>query len=200
VVLTEPAEVQGVGAAMLTKAEALELLLREIPADCDVMEEATIERPYGWLFFFQGKRFIETRDPRDGLAGSGGILVESDGGRCVKFGSRYRTDINLKIYEAGYLDHNDFDLIISAILNLDEAMELLRDLRIRFATPEVAYGVTWRIPKQYSASQLHQRLLKLPCRFNLGSLYFRYEVLELMKNSACLKFELVPNTGFRNEG
>ena len=199
-VLTEPAEVQGVNAAMLTKAEALELLLREIPADCDVMEEATIERPYGWLFFIQGKRFIETRDPRDMLVGSGGILVESDGGRCVKFGSRYTTNINLKIYEAGYLDHDDFDLIISAISNLDEAMELLRDLRIRFVTPEVAYGVTWRIPKQYSASQLHQRLLKLPCRFNLGSLYFRYEVLELMKNSACLKFELVPNTGFRNEG
>ena len=199
-VLTEPAEVQGVKAAMLTKAEALELLLREIPADCDVMEEATIERPYGWLFFIQGKRFIETRDPRDRLAGSGGILVESDGGRCVELGSRYSTRINLKIYEAGYLDHDDFDLIIRAISNLDEAMELLRDLRIRFVTPEVAYGVTWRIPKQYSASQLHQRLLKLPCRFNLGSLYFRYEVLELMKNSACLKFELVPNTGFRNEG
>jgi hypothetical protein len=44
VVLTEPAEV-GVHAAMLTKAKALELLLREIPADCDIMEEATIERP-----------------------------------------------------------------------------------------------------------------------------------------------------------
>jgi hypothetical protein len=68
VVLTEPAEV-GVHAAMLTKAKALELLLREIPADCDIMEEATIERPYGWLFFIQGKRFIDDARPARQVSG-----------------------------------------------------------------------------------------------------------------------------------
>jgi hypothetical protein len=183
----------------LTKAEALELVRRKIPSDCDVMDDRTIERHYGWLFFYQTKRFIETLDWRDGLIGSGGILVENHGGRCVEFGSGRSAELNLKIYEAGYLDHDDFDIVISAISNLEEAIDLLLGLDIVFVKPEVAYGETWRISTRYSPTQLGERLSKLPCRFNLGRLYRLYRALELMKNSCCLKYELVPNAGFRNE-
>lgn len=183
----------------LTKAEALELLRRKIPSDCDVMDDATIERPYGWLFFYQTKRFIETRDWQDGLIGSGGILVEKHGGRCVEFGSGHRAEVNLKIYEAGYLDHDNFDLVISAVSNLEEAIDLLLRLDIVFVKPEVAYGETWRIATRYSPAQLRERLSKLPCRFNLGRLYRYYRALERMKNSRCLKYELLPNAGLRNE-
>jgi hypothetical protein len=186
-------------AAMLTKGEALELVRQQIPSDCDVMEEATIERHYGWVFFYQTKRFIETRDPFEGLIGSGGILVENNGGRCFKFGSGHSTDISLKVYEAGYLDHDDFDIVITAISNLDEALDLLLGLMIVFVKPEVAHGETWRIPTNYSPIQLRERLLKLPCRFNLGRLSHRYRTLDLLKKSSCLKYELVPNAGLRNE-
>jgi hypothetical protein len=186
-------------AAMLTRTEAFELIRRQIAADCDIVEDAIIERPYGWLFFCQSKRFIETHDPVDMLVGSGGILVENNGGRCITFGSRYDTDTNLKVYEAGYLDHDDFDLVISAISNLEEALDLLLRLKIVFVAPEVAHGETWRISTKYSPTQLREHFRKLPCRFNLGHLYFRYEALELMKDSQCLKYELMPNAGFRNE-
>jgi hypothetical protein len=163
------------------------------------MENATIERHYGWVFFYQTKRFIETRDFFDGLIGSGGILVENNGGRCIEFGSGHSTEISLKIYEAGYLDHDDFDIVISAISNLDEALDLLLGLEIDFVKPEVAYGETWRIPTNYSPIQLRERLLKLPCRFRLGRLNRRYKALELLKKSSCLKYELAPNAGLRNE-
>ena len=184
---------------MLTKGEALEIVRRQIPSDCDVMEDATIERHYGWVFFYQTKRFIETRDFLDGLIGSGGILVENNGGRCVQFGSGHSTDVSLKIYEAGYLDHDDFDIVISAISNLEEAVDLLLWLDIVFVKPEVAYGETWRIATRYSPIQLRERLLKLPCRFNLGRLNRRYRALDLLKESSSLKYELVPNAGLRNE-
>jgi hypothetical protein len=51
-----------------------------IRSNCDVMEEETIERPCAWLFFIENKRFIETRNYRDGLLGVGSILVEQNSG------------------------------------------------------------------------------------------------------------------------
>ena len=54
--------------------------MQAIRSNCDVMEEETIERPYGWLFFIETKRFIETRNYRDGLLSVGSILVEKNSG------------------------------------------------------------------------------------------------------------------------
>src|SRR5450755_1817589 len=156
---------------MLTKAEALQLVRQQFPSDCDVMDDRTIERPNGWLFFFQSKSFIETRDPLNALLGSGGILVEKSGGRCLEFGSGKSPDLNLKIYEAGYLDYDDYDLVISAISDPEQTLVFLLQLGISFVKPEFAHGETWRIPTLYSADRLRERLLRLPCRFNLGRLH-----------------------------
>jgi hypothetical protein len=131
--------------------------------------------------------------------GSGGILVEKNTGRQIEFGSAHSTEINLKIYEAGYLAYDDFDLVVRAIFDPNEAVGLLSQLHITYVKPEIQSGTTWRIPKRYSAQQLRERLRHLPCRFNLGSLYFEWQVLERMKGSASLQYDLVENTGFRNE-
>jgi hypothetical protein len=130
--------------------------------------------------------------------GSGGTLVEKNTGRLIQFGSAYTTEINLNIYEAGYLAHDDFDLLITAILDPAVAVGLLDELEITYVKPEVQDGTTWRIAKPYSAQQLRERVRHLPCRFNLGSLYFKWEVLDRMKNSASMRFELTKNTGLRN--
>ena len=130
--------------------------------------------------------------------GSGGVLVERNTGRLIQFGSGYSTEINLKIYELGYLAYDNFDLVITAVSNLDEAIEHLRKLRIIYVKAEVAHGETWRIPKDYSVGQLRERLHHLPCRFNLGSAYFIWKELERMKGGASLRFELVPNAGLLN--
>jgi hypothetical protein len=69
------------------------------------------------------------------MLGVGSILVEKEGGRCARFEGGSGTNFNLEVYEAGYLDHDDFDLVIIAISNLEEALELLRRLRIQFVNP-----------------------------------------------------------------
>ena len=38
-----------------------------------------IERPYGWLFSYNSKAFVETRDPMRMLIGKGPLLVRNDG-------------------------------------------------------------------------------------------------------------------------
>jgi Immunity protein 35 len=52
-------------------------------------------RPYGWVFFWESKRFLETNKTRDRLAGNAPILVDRiDGevrvtGTAQDFGSGY---------------------------------------------------------------------------------------------------------------
>ena len=52
-----------------------------------VIEEFTIDKPYGWVFFFNRRRFLETRKATDGLAGNGPIIVEKENGALHAFGS-----------------------------------------------------------------------------------------------------------------
>jgi|HubBroStandDraft_2_1064218.scaffolds.fasta_scaffold421536_2 hypothetical protein len=34
-----------------------------------------MDRPYGWVFFYQAKRSIETRNPLDGFGGNAPIII-----------------------------------------------------------------------------------------------------------------------------
>ncbi len=43
---------------VLTKNEALELVRQRLPEGSAVLEDATVERSYGWLFFAQPKEYI----------------------------------------------------------------------------------------------------------------------------------------------
>jgi hypothetical protein len=184
---------------MLTKNDAIAAVRKTLPTNFDVLEECVIEKDYGWVIFSQTKRYIETKNPALRTIGLGGILVEKNTGRLIKFGSAYSTETNLKIYEAGYFAHDDYDLVVTATSTPEEAVRLLDELRIAYVKPEIEGGTVWRTPKPYSTQQLRERLYHLPCRFNLGSLYFSWQALECMKASASLQFELVANTGFRNE-
>jgi hypothetical protein len=184
---------------MQTKEQAIVAVRRTLPTDVDVLEDNIIEKEYGWVIFSQTKRYIETGDPTFMAVGSGGVLVEKHTGRLIEFGSAYPTEINLQIYEAGYLAYDDFDLVVTATSDSEEAVRLLCGLGITYVKPEIEGDTTWRIPKTFSVQQLRARLRHLPCRFNLGSAYFKWEALERMQASHSLQFELVPNEGLRNE-
>lgn len=184
---------------MLTKTEALELVRQRLPEGCAVLEDWTVERSYGWLFFAQTKRYVETRDPAAMVFGSGGTLVEKHTGRCIDFVSAFSTDINLRIYESGYLDHPDYDLVVTQVSQIDETVRLLTRLKLSYVVPEISGGTTWRIPKVYTERQIRAKLSRLPCRLNIGRLYFLWRAWEQIKDSAALKCSLVPNEGGRNE-
>ena len=44
-----------------------------------VLADRTIEKDYGWVFFYTSKLYVETRDIRYALVGIGPIVVEKDG-------------------------------------------------------------------------------------------------------------------------
>ena len=184
---------------MLTKQDAFRIVREKLDTDFDILEEITIEKDYGWLVFPQTKAYIETRASKDMAIGPGGILVEKHGGKTIRFSTAYSIELNLKIYEAGYLDHDNYDLVITQITSLEQTLHFLACLSINYVKPEFESGITWRIPKSFTMLQLRLILAKLPCRFNLGKLYFKWEVLEQMKTTSSLKYELVPNSGFKND-
>ena len=69
---------------MITKAEALDLVsekLRQMSASDNafaVVEKSTIERPFGWVFFYNSQKYIETGVFRYRLAGNGPIIVNKN--------------------------------------------------------------------------------------------------------------------------
>lgn len=55
---------------MIDRNRARELVLEKIRKhDCVIVDEHTIERPFGWVFFYDGRRHVETGDEQ-GMIGT----------------------------------------------------------------------------------------------------------------------------------
>ncbi len=92
---------------MLTLRQARNLVMAAInqpdpssPEDPDnvVMDDATIERPWGWVFFYQTRRYLETGKFRDGLLGNAPYIVNRHDGSLQATG----TALDIAHYIAGY--------------------------------------------------------------------------------------------------
>ena len=113
--------------------------------------------------------------------GSGGILVEKTTGNTYEFGSAYSTDQNLRIYELGYFQYENWDIEVIKVINKTKTIAHLSKLDITYVVPEEEHGTVWRIAKKYTDEQIKNKLKSLPLRFNLGNVYFRWEQLESLK-------------------
>jgi hypothetical protein len=66
---------------MLQRSEALELVSNHLDGKSSddvqyvVVDESTIEKPFGWIFFYQSKKFLETGIFMHRLAGNGPVFV-----------------------------------------------------------------------------------------------------------------------------
>lgn len=40
-----------------------------------ILTEHTVERDFGWVFFYAPRRYLETQDPRDMILGAGPVIV-----------------------------------------------------------------------------------------------------------------------------
>jgi hypothetical protein len=90
---------------MLTKAEALELVstrlneMHRTGEPCMVVETKTIEKPYGWVFFYNSKKYLDTGNFRFRLAGNGPVIVNKRSGAVEFFGSNKPPEEFIKDYE-----------------------------------------------------------------------------------------------------
>jgi hypothetical protein len=90
---------------MLTKTEALELIsskLQQIGTPTDpfvVVEKSTIEKPFGWVFFYNSKKFVDTGVSRYRLAGNGPVIVDKFTGTVEFYGSGKPVEEIIQDYE-----------------------------------------------------------------------------------------------------
>jgi Immunity protein 35 len=91
----------------MTRDEAKQVALDDVRAgnpnlkeEIVVMDDATEEKTYGWVFHYTSRRYLETRNPLHGLAGGGPIVVEHSG-RVTRLGSRQSPDRAIAEFERG---------------------------------------------------------------------------------------------------
>lgn len=97
----------------MNKQEAQRLVEAEIektkdmydPIDCVVLENETIEKSWGWVFFYQSKTYVETGDFREMLGGNAPIIVNRITGVLTQTGTAYDIEHYISEYEAK-LDSN----------------------------------------------------------------------------------------------
>jgi hypothetical protein len=95
---------------MLTKEQARALVVAEIerppkfnnpsyPQDLVIADEHTIERAWGWVFFYNTRRYLETREFRYRLAGNGPYIVNRHTGELRAAGAARPIEYYIAEYE-----------------------------------------------------------------------------------------------------
>jgi hypothetical protein len=83
---------------ILAKSEALELVSQKLETMTTpdepfvIVDSHTFEKPYGWVFFYNTKKFVETGLLQHTLAGNGPVIVNKYDGTIRFFGSSPSTD------------------------------------------------------------------------------------------------------------
>ena len=54
---------------------------------CVILEDETIEKEWGWVFFYQSKKYIETGDIGEMLAGNAPFIVNKNNGQLYETGT-----------------------------------------------------------------------------------------------------------------
>ena len=182
-------------AEMISFEQAKQIAIQHIGPECELVEECTVERSYGWYFAYETKQWLRTRQWRYRLIGSGGFIVEREDGRVYTFGSAFPLERNFAASEYG-LRYNVYDLTVRRIFDFEKTVDLLMTLGLTYVIPETAYGRTWRIPQDYHRAELSTLLRNLPHTFAYcRGFYFRYENFLEIDRAGCCEYEL---TGHRN--
>lgn len=91
---------------MLDKAAALSRILplldqwgRDVKGGLALLEEMTLDKPYGWVFFYNSRRYVETRNVMQSVAGNGPVVVLAATGEIVRLGSARRPEEEIALFE-----------------------------------------------------------------------------------------------------
>lgn len=87
--------------AKFTAQNAVSRLPCWLPSDDELVlvDEATLERPWGWVFFYTSRKWAETGDLQYALAGNAPILVERTTGRLLTLGTARPVEDYIAAYE-----------------------------------------------------------------------------------------------------
>lgn len=80
-------------------ATLLEEWGRDLVGGLALVDERTIHKPYGWVFFYASRRYMETRNIVHAIAGNGPVVVLADSGEVVTLGTARRSEEEIASFE-----------------------------------------------------------------------------------------------------
>lgn len=90
---------------MWTYEKALRVVKVYVDASTDgggvVLEDKTIDKPYGWIFFYQSRKFVESGDPLEGYAGNAPLIFNRVFGEYRVTGTAHPIERYIEEYEHG---------------------------------------------------------------------------------------------------
>lgn len=93
---------------MVTREQARKLIADKVARNVDVLppddeimvvDEATIEKPWGWVFFYTSRKWHETQLHRYAIAGNAPLIVEKESGNVLTTGTAFPVEHYISIYE-----------------------------------------------------------------------------------------------------
>jgi hypothetical protein len=65
-----------------------------------ILNEETLDKDYGWIFFYTSRRYLKTKLISHMLAGNGPILVEKESGALIQLSTAVPLEESIRDYEA----------------------------------------------------------------------------------------------------
>ena len=95
---------------MLTRDQAKNIVENRLSAaheaaepEVVIVDSATIERSFGWAFFYESRLYLQTGEFMHRLVGNAPIIVNRYTGEVVSTGTAHPTEYYLEQYEASLL-------------------------------------------------------------------------------------------------
>jgi len=70
-----------------------------IPEEIVINDAHTIEKPYGWIFYYNTRRYYETGDIMYKILGRGPVIVIAATGEIIEKGSAYPSEVIIRMFE-----------------------------------------------------------------------------------------------------
>jgi hypothetical protein len=92
---------------VITEAVARVIALHHAESTCRldddsivIVDEATIRKDYGWIFFYDSRKHLDTGEVRFALAGNAPIVIEKATGSARVLGTALPVEEYIRLYEA----------------------------------------------------------------------------------------------------
>ena len=197
---------------MINYEEAQRIALAKLGPGLGLVEERTMEKPYGWYFMGQSLAYLSSRDSMDALIGSGGFIVERVDGRVFEFGSAYPLETWFANYEKGF-KYDRYELSILEVHDHYVTIGLLTQLCMNFFPTEEEGGrvlyfrqvahfgfMSCEADDEGAVPQAEQReydhryigvlLDTLPCVFSNQSFWDAVPIFDKIDATGCCKYTL----------
>lgn len=154
--------------------------------DYHVIEDKHIvDHGFAWYIPFQR---VTPTDLMEGGAYNG-FFVDKSNGDMLRPGS----SLPLKKWLLGFkigLRYHRYNLHIIKTMDINQSVQLLRNLGLQYYIEELESGNIWKIPKFFTNKMLLERLQNLPTVFPNQGLTFRMDGLEEIIQSGIIEFKL----------